>query len=255
MVRLPSRNTVAAGLQAAQDALSQAARDLIDLSRAPWLRGGNTQVLLSAMERVDNIWLQVQALSQELRRADPEWEAALASEERSPDLSSIFNDETGELVRTTSNKSSRSDITKTTAKSTSDDAAPKKDGETESLGKLLMLPRRQQLLLVDDDPLVSRALERSLRKEFDVRVANTVNEALAAVDTRVPDIIVCDYELGDVTSGALLEIVAARHPKMRRVLYSASQPELWQDLVERELVHATIMKPSSFDELVSTLRR
>lgn len=113
---------------------------------------------------------------------------------------------------------------------------------------------RRRILIVDDQVLVARALQRQLRQaSFDVSIAATKEEALASIASQPPHVVVCDFELGADTSSRLLETLAREHPSIRRVLFSASRPELWRHLVERDLVHATLMKPCSPQELIAAI--
>ena len=109
------------------------------------------------------------------------------------------------------------------------------------------------VLLVDDNELNVRALSRLLKSRHTVRVALTSSEALAHLEARVPDVIVCDFELGDETCTALLRTVSERHPGTRRILYSASRPEMWEELVRDKLVDATLSKPITGDVLLATI--
>lgn len=110
------------------------------------------------------------------------------------------------------------------------------------------------VLLVDDNELNVRALSRVLKSRHTVRVALTASQALAEVEARTPDVIICDFELGDETCTAFLRTVSALHPHTRRILYSASRPELWEELVRDKLIDATLAKPVTTDALLASLR-
>ena len=109
------------------------------------------------------------------------------------------------------------------------------------------------VLLVDDNELNVRALSRVLKSRHTVRVALTSAQALAEVQTRRPDVIICDFELGDETCTAFLRAVTTQHPGTRRILYSASRPELWEELVRDKLVDATLAKPITTDALLASI--
>lgn len=115
------------------------------------------------------------------------------------------------------------------------------------------LSRRVDLLIVDDESPVARGLARVLGLQHDVRIALSTQEALHAIRLRVPDALLCDYKLGAQTSVSLLDYVRRRFPHVRRVLYSASRPEVWQPLIDSELIHASVMKPGTPEQLFGAL--
>jgi CheY-like chemotaxis protein len=109
------------------------------------------------------------------------------------------------------------------------------------------------VLIVDDNELNGRALQRVLGRRHVVRVATTVRAALTALHERTPDVILCDFELGDQTCTELLRMVTRDWPGVRRVLYSASQPEQWTELVSDHLIDAALAKPVSTEVLLAAL--
>jgi CheY-like chemotaxis protein len=109
------------------------------------------------------------------------------------------------------------------------------------------------ILIVDDNALNARALQRVLKVRHHVRVATTPTAALHEVQRHRPDVIICDFELGEETCAGFLRIVSKSQPGIRRVLYSASRPELWQELVDDRLIDAAIAKPASTQQIVDAL--
>ena len=74
-----------------------------------------------------------------------------------------------------------------------------------------LLATDPSLLLVDDDAAFLQRLERAMvRRGFDVRIAGSVAEGLAAVAERAPAYAVVDLRLED---GNGLEVVSALHQK------------------------------------------
>jgi signal transduction histidine kinase len=60
--------------------------------------------------------------------------------------------------------------------------------------------KRGRILIIDDEPLVLKSLRRSLAREHDVAVANTVREALEPIEAGEQfDVIVCDIMMPDRT--------------------------------------------------------
>ena len=76
-------------------------------------------------------------------------------------------------------------------------------------------PRRARLLVIDDEPLVCRALQRILSPPHDVRVQETGRGALAALQADAGyDLILCDLMMPDLTGMDLHGQVAARAPAL-----------------------------------------
>jgi DNA-binding NarL/FixJ family response regulator len=113
--------------------------------------------------------------------------------------------------------------------------------------------RRLGILVLDDDELVARAMQRFLRTAHDVRLAQTPEQALHELTRQEPDVLICDFKLATKTSAEFLRTVCVRYPRVRRVLHSASQAELWFDLVKDKLVDAVVTKPTDPKTLLDAI--
>ncbi len=85
----------------------------------------------------------------------------------------------------------------------------------------------KKILLVDDDPLVLRSLEASLRASgYEVWGADSAERAVALAAEAAPDAVVTDYRMPGMDGVALLERLAERSTGMVMVVYSAgAQPQ------------------------------
>lgn len=81
---------------------------------------------------------------------------------------------------------------------------------------------RTRILLVEDHPLTAETLRRLLVADgFDVRVAGSYREALAAATQLVPDIVVCDIGLPDGRDGTeLIRTMRRAHPGLCAIAVS-----------------------------------
>ncbi len=112
-----------------------------------------------------------------------------------------------------------------------------------------------EVLIVDDEPLVLKALERSLRPEgFAVRPAAGASAALAALDPAI-SVVVSDYRMPGMDGVAFLAEVARRQPETRRVLLTG-QADLHAlaDAINQGAVHRLFFKPWEPRDLVTALR-
>lgn len=112
-------------------------------------------------------------------------------------------------------------------------------------GRVVESPRHLAILVVDDDPLVRRALIRELTSAFSVVEAATVAEARMTLD-RLPVVaVVTDYEIRASENGlVLLSEARRRDERILRVLLTGSQ--LGRDVdeaLENGVIERLVEKP------------
>lgn len=80
------------------------------------------------------------------------------------------------------------------------------------------------LLVVDPDGQV-RADFRYVVRSLPVRLrfASTAEEALTACDAEVPDVLIAEQPLAGMSGLQLLDRVHVRHPRVKRILYTAER--------------------------------
>jgi DNA-binding response OmpR family regulator len=112
--------------------------------------------------------------------------------------------------------------------------------------------RRRTVLIVDDDRSVRELFREALRIEgFDVRSASDGISALWQIDQQVPDAVILDLELPQVTGVDLLRELRSR-PDMGLVPVIIVTGTDWEVPLD---VAATLHKPVRPETLVSTLER
>lgn len=243
-MRLPSRGSVVGELRRAKVALCGAANDLLDLSRAEWLDAGAPHVLHGMMLSVDKLWLALDDVMVKIGDIDERWARAVRAEAAEV------------LVAAEEAALAAQSLSGLAPGSAAGSAAAPEEAAARGAGRprLVLVPRaRPSVLIVEDQRCVGRGLQRLLRADCDVRLCASPREALAEIDRQLPDVVLCDYELGTDTSVAMLEELTHQHPGVRRVLYSASRPELWQHLIERRLIHQSLMKPGTREQLLAAV--
>lgn len=113
-------------------------------------------------------------------------------------------------------------------------------------------PRRPRILLVDDDPVVLRALKRLLqaaRPGWQLETAESAEVALRLVQREQYDVVVTDLHMPRSGGLALLERLKTEQPSVMRVVHSSHVESLDAEQT-RELVHALLRKPGRPDEPV-----
>ncbi|HEX7236423.1 MAG TPA: ATP-binding protein [Gammaproteobacteria bacterium] len=120
-------------------------------------------------------------------------------------------------------------------------------------------PRRRKgtILVVDDEAPVANATRLLLELEgFDVRVASGKNEALEHVTSILPDLIVSDYHLRGLETGA--EVVASVRERLNRDMPAIFVTGDTSKVVNSgaDLRNATLLsKPTQVDELLDNIQR
>jgi PAS domain S-box-containing protein len=111
------------------------------------------------------------------------------------------------------------------------------------------------ILIVDDEAAVAHATSLFLELEgFDVRVANGKDEALQHLKSVVPDVIVSDYHLRGVETGA--DVVAAVRVQLRSnvpaIFVTGDTSKIAN--ADTKLGHAVLLsKPTNVDELLGAI--
>src|SRR5882672_6883913 len=88
-------------------------------------------------------------------------------------------------------------------------------------GSSARLPR---ILLVDDDPIVLRALRRLLlgaRPGWEIDMAESVEAALSLIDGKAYDVVVTDLHMPVLGGMTLLTRLKSEHPSVMRVIHSS----------------------------------
>jgi response regulator RpfG family c-di-GMP phosphodiesterase len=116
--------------------------------------------------------------------------------------------------------------------------------------------RRPVVLLVDDEPRILSALERSLRREgYELLTAERPADALRIVEERSIDCVVCDYKMPAMFGTELLERIAKRCPHVARLMITGWPEEIDRGALARIGVHAVLQKPWDESDLKLALRK
>jgi DNA-binding NtrC family response regulator len=109
---------------------------------------------------------------------------------------------------------------------------------------------RLRVLVVDDDELVRRSLERALRGRAEVFSAADPVMAREVLRARAVDVIVSDHSMHGETGLSLLVAVSQLRPDAVRVLFSAQPPLEAYDALDDGLIDALFHKPTEGHKLV-----
>jgi HD-like signal output (HDOD) protein/CheY-like chemotaxis protein len=116
---------------------------------------------------------------------------------------------------------------------------------------------KKRLLFVDDDPMILKGLQRSLRKmqgEWEVSYADSGEAALAGLVARPVDVVVSDMRMPGMDGVALLSAVKERYPQIVRIILSG---QLDRDMTLKSVTvaHQLLAKPCDVAVLRKTLHK
>jgi CheY-like chemotaxis protein len=114
---------------------------------------------------------------------------------------------------------------------------------------------RNRVLVVDDEPLVGRAVRRVLSEQSDVHCTTSAREALALLADPAQrfDLVLCDLMMPDMSGPQFqLALLSVRPALERRLIFitgGAFTPEMEQFLAESTCPH--VLKPFDVPSLRS----
>ena len=114
---------------------------------------------------------------------------------------------------------------------------------------------RCQVLVIDDEPEVLNAMNRQLRREFDVFLAHDAEEALAILRERPIQVVISDERMPRVTGSELFSQIREEYPQAIRLLltgYADLQSVI--QAVNQAHIHRYITKPWDTTEIRTIVR-
>jgi HD-like signal output (HDOD) protein len=116
---------------------------------------------------------------------------------------------------------------------------------------------KRRILFVDDEPMVLKGLQRTLRKmrqDWDMTFVSSGREALNVLGKKPIDVIVSDLRMPEMDGGRLLAEVKKQHPHVVRIILSG-QLDQEMTLKSVQLAHQSLSKPCDAEVLKHTLAK
>lgn len=118
--------------------------------------------------------------------------------------------------------------------------------------------RTVRILLVDDHPLVREGLAEVLHRQPGYRVCGEADdraEALAAIETRKPDLVILDFTLKKSDGLELIKDIRARYPELRILVVSMHDETVNAERAVRAGACGYITKQEAPTKVLSAVRR
>jgi signal transduction histidine kinase len=112
------------------------------------------------------------------------------------------------------------------------------------------------VLVVDDEPAHCQLMELVLRRQYTVRTACSVQDALRWLDTTQFDVALVDYGMPGTPGTHLLELLRERQPGCLRFLITAyGEAAVLRDAINRSQIYRFIAKPLEPEQLSLDISR
>jgi DNA-binding NarL/FixJ family response regulator len=118
--------------------------------------------------------------------------------------------------------------------------------------------RSNAVLIVDDHPVVRHGLAQFIDRERDLHVcgqAGDAHEAMIAIESLHPDVVIVDLALKDRPGIDLIKDIEVRHPGLPVLVLSMHDEGLWAERCLRAGARGYIMKEEGTEVVVAALRR
>jgi HD-like signal output (HDOD) protein len=116
---------------------------------------------------------------------------------------------------------------------------------------------KRRIIFVDDEPMVLKGLQRTLRKmrgEWEMTFTSSSQEALDILGSAPFDVIVSDLRMPEMDGMQLLAEVKSKHPQVVRIILSG-QVEQESTFKSVQVAHQSLSKPCDADILKHTLNK
>lgn len=120
------------------------------------------------------------------------------------------------------------------------------------------MKKKTRVLVVDDHPIIRQGLSQLLNGEADMAVSGDVadaNDAMRAIATLNPDVVVADISLEGVSGLELIKMIKGRYPKLPVLVLSMHDESLYAERALRAGARGYIMKHEAPEVIVTAIRR
>ena len=116
---------------------------------------------------------------------------------------------------------------------------------------------KKRIIFVDDEPMVLKGIQRTLRKMrtvWDMTFTSSAAEALSILEDRPMDVIISDMKMPEMDGTQLLAEVKKRHPQIVRLILSG-HVEQEKTIQSVQFAHQCLSKPCDAEIIKQTLSK
>lgn len=113
------------------------------------------------------------------------------------------------------------------------------------------------LLIVDDEPMILKAIQRILRHEnYTILTANNADEGLKLLDAREVDLLISDHQMPGMSGVAFLQKVKGTYPNTLTIMLTGQKDiEIAMQAINDAGVYKFILKPWDDADFKLTIKR
>jgi len=119
------------------------------------------------------------------------------------------------------------------------------------------MTQKPKVLFVDDETYFTDSLKRTLRKEpFDVLIANSADEALAALTAESVDVVVADEKMPGMAGSEFISTVLKKYPDIIRIMLTGhGDLSVAIKAINEGRIYRFLTKPCNEVDLGNTIRQ
>ena len=120
------------------------------------------------------------------------------------------------------------------------------------------MPENPKIIIVEDHPLMQKGMAMTLEAEHDFEISGTfasAEDAIAFVRNETPDLAIIDISLPGLSGLELIKHFRSSNAKLRMLVVSRHDEELYAERVIRAGAHGYIMKVHAGEQIVAAVRK
>lgn len=120
-----------------------------------------------------------------------------------------------------------------------------------------VIDKRTRIFLLDDHPIVRQGIAEMINDESDMKIcgeASNYQDAMQAVETLKPDIILVDISLDGSSGFEFLKALKIQHPNTKAMILSMHDETLYAERALREGARGYIMKQEATEKIMDAIR-
>ena len=112
--------------------------------------------------------------------------------------------------------------------------------------------KKKNVLFIDDDERQLSTYKAGCRKDANVFLSKSYDEAIDVIESNDIDIVFCDYKMPNMNGAEMLELIQHKYPNIRRVaLTGYYSNSIVKEFKDKSNTTDIIHKPCFIDDIIS----